>query len=187
MKLTPQLMAAMAGGLLAVVLAVRFLYIPVLARLASQRVTLEVLQGKTTEAQALIAQRSAQEESLKRAQAQSQRLESQVRSQSIARILDRLSQQAKAHQLELTIVQEPVLEGTGGVVRFGPGLSLQEVPLRLQLQGRFRQVGEFLSGLRDAPFLAAVKQADIAKPSEPSGSILTTEILLAVYLPEQPV
>lgn len=184
MQRIPQHVWMAGGGLVAAVLAVRFLYMPALDRLNSQRTRLEALQMKTADAEALMSQRAAHEEALKRAQSQSLGLEQRVH-HSTARILDRLSQQAKSHQLELTVVQEPVLDGAAQALRFGPGLTLQEVPLRLHLYGRFRQVGEFLGGLREAPFLAAVKQVDMVKPAEQTGS-LTTEVMIGVYLAEQP-
>ena len=180
-----QLLLISSAGLAAAVLAARFLFMPVFARIGAQRATLRDLTVKAEDAAGLIAQQPAHERALAQAEQRGRGLDSRVRGQSIARILDALGQQAREHHLELTVVQDAMPSEAAHLVRFGPDLVLREVPLRLQLQGRYRQVGEFLGALREAPFLAIVKQADIARPAEGTGS-LKTELALAVYIAEQP-
>ena len=170
-------------GVAVALVAVRVLAQPAVAYIGWQRAALGELRAKAAEAATLVPQRAAHEDALQRAQDRSQSLEARVRDQSVARILETLSHEAKAHYLELTVVQESAPDAER-VVRFGPHLALREVPLRLHLRGRYRQVGEFLGALRAAPFLAAVREAEIVKSAEQFGQ-LTTDLQLVVYLADK--
>ena len=176
--------ALTASGLAAALVTIRFLLVPAISAIGRQQATLRELRAKAADAAVLIPQQAQLEERRQHAQQRRDVLEARVRDQSVARILDTLGQEAKAHHLELSVVQEAVLADAGRVVQFGPDLIVREVPLRLQLRGRYRQVGEFLGALRAAPFLAAVRQAEIAKSTEPSGPLIT-ESQLVVYLADR--
>ena len=178
-----QQIALSVGGVVVALVAMRLLAQPAVAYIGRQRAALGELRAKAAEAAMLVPQRAALEGGLQRAQDRSQSLEARVRDQSVATILEALSREAKAHYLELTVVQESAPD-VERVVRFGPHLALREVPLRVHLRGRYRQVGEFLGALRAAPFLAAVREAEIVKSVEQFGQ-LTADLQLVVYLADK--
>ena len=170
------------GGVLLGVLAVRFLFLPVVAVIGERRASLQALAVKAADASILVAQRSTHEQALRQAEQRCAVLDAQVRNQSVARILDALGQRAKAHRLELSVVQEHAAQELPRTVALGPELTVREVPLRVQLRGRYRQVAEFLGSLREAPFLATVQELTMTHPDETAQ--LKTDLLLAVYLAE---
>lgn len=175
------------GGLLALLLLVRFLYLPVIARIGEQRAILTDLRVKTSDANVLIGQRPHHEATLHALRRRYRALvENRLGTdQSVARVLDALSQEAKGHRLELAATQATAAEATQHFMTLGQGMTLREVPLALQLSGRYRKVGEFLGGLREAPFIASVEQVTLTRPQADS-SKLKTDVILAVYLPAAP-
>jgi Tfp pilus assembly protein PilO len=66
----------------------------------------------------------------------------------------------------------------------GEGLTLREVPLTLQLTGRYRHIGEFLAGLAEEPFAVAVRSLTMAR-AETSRTQVRAELLLMVYLADK--
>ena len=174
------------GALLVAVLLVRFVYLPVLAQIGERQAALCDLRVKIADAHVLISQRQAYEAALQEVRKRYRALvEHRVGAeQSVARVLDALSEEAKAHRLELVATQPQTVEGEQHLLALGQGLVLREVPLTLQLSGRYRQVGEFLGALRDASFIASVQKLTLAK-AEANSSKLRADISLAVYLPER--
>ena len=176
-----------AVALATLVLAVRYLYLPVVGRIGEQRVQLNVLAVKVADAQVLAELLPKHEAALREADTRYRALESRVGDgQSIARILDGLGKWAKDHRLEVVAVQprsaetpEPPL-----LVASGPQLRLRAVPLTLRLKGRYRQLGEFLGKLTDAPFVGTVRRLAIHQPSSDSAQ-LEADVVLAVYLKER--
>ena len=184
--LRAQLMLGVTGAAVILVLAIRFLYLPALGRIGERRTTIQGLKVKMADAQALAAQRPAYEAALQDAEQRYQALEHRVgNGQSVGKILELLGAQAKTHRLELTVVQPaPDQLQAARAVTLGPELTLREVPLTLQVSGRFRQIGEFLGGLQEAPFLSSVRTLTMAKPQAES-SLLRAELVLTVYVAER--
>lgn len=181
-----RMLASAAGIGLAVVLVACFVAMPVLKRLARQWQTLRTLEAQLAEARRM-------DTALPGLQARVQDLQSRYHDvkerigdgQSTARILEILSEQARAAGVELTAVQPRVGEDEQRVLAVGANLSLREQPLRLQITGRYRQLGEFLGRLPEASFLGSVRNLHIVKPS-PGSSRLEAELVLAVYVSERP-
>ena len=177
-----QLALAIAGGLTGVVLLARFLYIPLWGQLAQRQATLKSLHVKIADARLFMERLPIEEAALKDAEARRQALERRIgHGQSLARILEQLGQQARARHLELVSVQPRAGEREDHTVTLGPELALREVPLTLQVTGRYRQMGEFLGELPKAPYVAAVKSLHMTRP-DPDSPKLNADIVLAVYL-----
>ena len=178
-----QLFLGGAGGVLALTFAARFLFVPALAAIGARRATLRDLEVKTADAGVLISQLPQHQAALEQAQ-ESYRavVERRVgQGQSVARILDTLSRDAKAQRLELVTVQPRAGENEKRLVVLGPELTVSEVPLTLQVTGRYRSLGEFLGKLPDAPFLSSVRQLTVTKPNTVRAE-LRADLVLAVYL-----
>ena len=180
-----QVLLGATGALLLAVLCVRFVYLPVWARINERRARLQDLTVKVADAQVLIAQRPAQAATLDEARTRYRELEARFgEGPSVATILETLGAQAKEHKLELVAIQ-PRSETKGQrVVVFGPELKVREVPLTLQLTGRYQHVGEFLGALPRCPFFTLVRALTLAKPDTDVGQ-LTANLELAVYLVER--
>ncbi len=177
-----QLVLAIAGGLTGAVLVARFLYIPLWGQLAQQQAVLKSLRVKIADARFFMERLPIEEAALKDAEARRQALEHRIgHGQSLARILEQLGQQARAHHLELGSVQPRAGERDDHSVTLGPELTLREVPLTLEVTGRYRQIGEFLGELPEAPYVAAVKTLHMSRPA-PESPKLKADIVLAVYV-----
>jgi Tfp pilus assembly protein PilO len=172
---------AVTGLLLLSVWVVRYLYLPVIARIGSQRAELHALSVKVADADVLAAALPDYKAALGQAESRYQALERRVAGQSVARILDELGRWAKSHKLEVVAVQPRPETGTSAILEAGQKLRLRELPLTLKLRGRYRQVGEFLAKLPDAPFFGTVRQLNIRQPISESAS-LEVDMVLAVYL-----
>ena len=173
------------AALVALVLLVRFVYLPVVARIGERRASLTDLRVKTADAHLLASRLSDEERALTEAQAQHRALERRVgEGQSMARILETLGQQAKDRRLELVAVQPKEGESEPLTLRLGSALTLHEVPLRLQLTGRYRQIGEFLGELIHTPFISSIKELKTRKP-EADSATLQADLVLAVYLNQE--
>lgn len=172
------------GGLAGLALC-RALYLPLLARIGSQRTQLRDLHVKIVDAQELTKRLPLEEETLGQAQARYRALERRVASgQSVARMLETLKLQAQNHGLELTAAQPRTETQTAALITAAPGLAFREVPLTLRLAGRYRQLGEFLGELSAAPLIAFVKQLTVSKPQADNPQ-LQAELLVALYAPER--
>lgn len=181
-----KLFLGVTGGLLALVWIVRFLYLPVLSRLGAARAALRDLTVKIGDAQGLTQQLPAQRAALEQARGAYKAMYGRVGDgQSVARILEELSEEAKGQRLELVAVQPRSSEEEQGVLVVGPDLALREVALTLQLKGRYQQMGEFLSRFPEAPFLASVRTLRMRKPQADSAQ-LEAELDLVVYLVDRP-
>ena len=174
---------AVTGALVLSVWLVRYLYLPVMARIGTQRAELRALSVKTADADVLTSALPNYQVALGEAESRYQVLEKRVTGQSLARILDELGRWAKNHKLEVVAVQPRPEAGSDVILEPGPKLRLRELPLTLKLRGRYRQVGEFLAKLPDAPFFATVRQLQIRQPISESAQ-LDVDMVLAVYLNE---
>ena len=172
------LVLASAGALL----LLRVVYLPLLAGIGHRYARLQEVRVKIADVRVLKEQQPTQQKALAQMKARQQTLQHQVgEGQSVARILETLSQQAKRHRLELVAVQPPAEEEAPRRVSVGPDMTLRELPLSVQLIGRYRQVGEFLGELYHAPFLSSVRQVMIAKP-QADRAIIQADLALVVYL-----
>ena len=171
------------AALVVLVLLVRFVYLPVVARIGERRASLTDLRVKTADAHLLASRLPDEECALTEAQARYGALERRIgEGQSVARILETLGQQVKDQRLELVAVQpREEDQAASRTLTVGPALTLHEVPLRLQLTGRYRQIGEFLGGLSHTPFMSSVRELRMRKP-EADSAILQADLVLAVYL-----
>ena len=188
-KLSPQqqLLVAIPVGALAVVCVIRVLYLPLLARINDQQALLRDLKVKATDADLLVSQRSAKDATFTQVQQAFRALEARLgRAESLASILEQLGRHAKDHRLELVAVQPKANTDTARVVTLGPQLQVRQVPLTLQLTGRYRSIGEFLAELPREPFLSSIQRIAITKP-QADRAPLTADVALAVYLAERGV
>ena len=180
--LRQQLVLGAAGTVLALVLQVRFLLMPGVARLRESRGALQELQAAIASTGALVSRLPKEQAALQDVQGRSRALASRVgERQSVARILETLSRQAKAGQLELVTMQPRAGEGGKRLLSFGPELTLSEAPLTLQVTGRYQALGEFLGRLSDAPFLSSVRTLTVTKP-DAARPELRADLVLVVYL-----
>ena len=187
-KLTPRYrqLLGITGGLVLTVWAVRFLYLPVLGGIADRRTRLRDLAVKIEDARILTAQLPQQQTALQQATVMFQSAHGRVgEGQSVARILEQLSLQAKAYQLELAAAQPRTADHQAPAIVMGPELALREVPLTLQLKGRYQSMGEFLGWIADGPFVASVRKVSIRKLQADSTQ-LEADVVLAAYLAERP-
>ena len=187
-KLTPraQLLLGVTGGLVLTMWAIRFLYLPLLGGIAGRRARLNDLAVKIEDARVLTAQLPQQQAALQQAMAAFQSVHGRVgESQSVARILEQLGLQATSYQMELAATQPRAADDHTPPIVMGPELVLREVPLTLQLKGRYQSVGEFLGWIADGPFVASVKKVFIHKPQAESTQ-LEADVILATYLAERP-
>lgn len=179
-----KLLLGISAACVAMILLVRFLYVPIVAKIGEHRAGLTDLRVKSADARLLSERLPQEERALTQVREQYHALETRVgHGQSVARILETLSQQAKDHRLELALVQPREEDDEQRVTPLGPHLSLREVPLTLQLTGRYRQVGEFLGKLPDVPFIGSVQELKVTKPDATSAQ-LRADLVLAVYLAE---
>lgn len=176
----------LTGGLAALILAVRFVYLPVFGAVGEKRATLLELKTKVADTTVLAARLPQEEAALAQAQKEYQAFLQRIgEEQSVARILDLLGKQAAGYRLQIVLLQQRADEGAPPrTLTLGPQLTLREVPLTLKLTGRYRQFGEFLGTLAEAPFIAAVKDVKLArvKAGEPD---LEADMVLAVYVADR--
>ena len=180
-----QLLLGVTGAMVVAVWLVRFLYLPVIARIHARQAELKDLRVKIIDMQGLAERLSSQEAALQEARERHKTLESRVgREQSVPRVLDAIGQLAKGHQLELIAVQPRANEQEASVITVGSGLILEEIPLSLQLKGRYRHLAEFLGGLSQAPFLSSVREL-MVKKLQPESPQLQADLVLVVYIAER--
>ena len=177
--------AAAWVALILLILLLVGLDLRLIAQIGQRRDALKALRAKVAEARLRSAQLPIEEVALARAQERyhdvALRLEG---GGSMARILELLHQQAKAHRVELVAVQPRTQERQARPVILGPDVTLREVPLTLNVSGRYRHIGEFLGELASAPYLASVRTLHLAK-SEGEGLRLSADLVLAVYLADR--
>ena len=174
-------LAGLTGALVVLVLAARFLYVPAMARVSRNRAALQDLKVKITDAHVLTEQLPQQQSALEDAQQRHRTMFGRVGDgQSVARILEQLSALAKSQRVELATIQ-PRADEEPRLVAMTPGLTMREIPLRLQLKGRYQQVGDFLGRLPTAPFIASVRQCAMKKPDTESAQ-LEAELVIGVYV-----
>lgn len=172
------------GAILAGALLARFVYLPLTWQIRDRRAMVEVLRLKLADAQVAIAR-------LPQSTAERQRLEAQYRAltgrmtrgESLVRILERLSQQAKAHRVGMAVVKSHADDAASRMLTLGSMVTLHETPLALQLTGRYRPIAEFLGGLAEAPLLSTVRTVTITKPDAANATV-RADVTLAVYVAE---
>ena len=180
-----QVILAVGGAVALLVMVVAMVDVPLCGRIGRQLTTLKDLRVKIADAKVLVQQLPEQEAASRASEERYRAMASRVGSgQSVARILETLSLQAKEHHLEYEAVQPPADEEDQRRFTVGPTLALREVPLTLQLAGRYRQLGEFLAELPNAPYLASLKQLTVSRPASDSLK-LRADLLLTVYLAEE--
>lgn len=181
-----QYLLAGMGALVALVLVVRFLYLPVLARIGRELSRLNDLRVKTADVQTLISQRRQYDAALQDSQAR-YRAFTQTRlgsGLSLARILEALNQEAKDHRVQVEASQPHADEGESRLIPFWQDIAIREVLLTVEVTGRYRHISEWLGDFSKAPFMVSVRQLTMAKPQADS-SKLRADLTLAVYLPER--
>lgn len=177
-----KLLAGGVGAALLVLGAVRVIYLPVLARIGERRAALQELTVKIAEGTILIESATAHEAALQELQARSRALEGRLSDeQSLATVLETIAGQANAYRLELVAVQPRTDVHGQQPLALGPDLRVRAIPLSLQVTGRYRQVGEFLAALHEAPFLVSVRKVTMTRQQEGSAA-LQGDVELAVYL-----
>jgi Tfp pilus assembly protein PilO len=176
---------AATGGLCVVLVLVRFLYLPVVAQIRERRVALQELQVKMADVQRVTEELPNQEAAVRKAQERYRLFHDRLgKGQSVARVLEELDALAKEKRLQLITTQSSVEEGSERLVTLGPDIVLREIPLTMQLTGRYRQVAEFLGELDEAPFMATVQRLSLTKPDREE-SRLKADTTLTVYLADR--
>ena len=179
-----QLTGVSAAGVVVLLLAVRFLYVPLWGAIGQSRARLVDLRVKTADARELAQRLPSQEAAVAEAQRRydqaSQRFGS---ADALGKVLELLRQYAQGRRVELAVVQERGDEAGERLVPLGTQVSLREVPMRFQITGRYRQIGEFLGDLQRAPFVSLVKQLSLSKAD---AGKLHAEMVLAIYLAKSP-
>lgn len=178
-----QMLLLGAGGVAAAVLLLRFVYLPLWGQVSQRAAQLRDLQVKIADAR-IVSERLADQDGLLRKTRERYEL---VRNrigdeQSVGRILEALNRQAVDQQLEVLAMQPGGDGRTPERLPLNSTLALREAPVLLRLQGRYRNLGEFLGQLSDAPFLASVRELEL-KPAA-SGSQLEARLVLSVYVTE---
>ena len=172
--------------LLASVLVLRFLCLPLIGRISMLRARLQEVGMQIADGAALASQASTHDAVLAQAQQQYAALTNRLGAEaSLARVLETFKLQAQEHRVALTTTQPRAAEAAPRMVTLGEGMTLREVPLTLQLTGRYRHIGEFLALLSDEPFAVAVRSLKMAQ-AEGSRTQLRAELLLMVYLTDTP-
>ena len=165
--------------------SVRFLYLPVIARIRHQHAAFQDLQVKMADVERVKEELPKQEIALHALQGRYQLLYTRFGNhQSIARILEGLDSLAKTKRLQLVAKQSVADQSTEQLIHLGPEIALHEIPLSIQLIGRYRQIAEFLGELDTAPFVASVKHLSLIKPGG-ENTRLQADLVLAVYVAEQ--
>lgn len=173
------------GSLCVLLLLLRFCYLPVIFRIGERRAALQELRVKMVDVQRVRVDLPKQEAALRRAEERYRTLEKRLgHGQSVARILEELNELAKHKRVQLVATQSSIDEREGRLVTLGPDMILREVPLTVQLTGRYRQMAEFLGALDDAPFIASVQRLHMTK-AQRDGYTLQADLALAVYLAER--
>jgi Tfp pilus assembly protein PilO len=180
-----QVILAAAGASVVVLLVARFVYLPAIGLLNDRRTTLKELRVKIADAQLLISQLPAEQAALAQAQERYRHVENWIGSgDSLARILEALSAQAKRHRLEVAVVQPPTEEQGSVLIPLGADQKLRQVPLKVTLKGRYWQIGDFLGELTSVPFLSSVQSFTMTRP-DPTSARLQADLDLAVYLDQR--
>ena len=179
---TQRLSAAACSLVIGAVLLASFIYVPLCASLNRQRADLKALHVQVANARVMATQLAAEELALAETQQRRQTLQRRIGSgQSVARVLETLSQQAKMHRLELVATQPRADESKARNVSLGSGIVLTEIPLTIQLTGRYRNLGEFLAEVPQAPYAASIKSLTLVRPAIESPKV-QADLILAIYL-----
>ena len=113
-----------------------------------------------------------------------QRLEQRHVESSLAMVVDSIGEQARRHRLELTGLQPNASSAAMEPVALPTGLTLKPMPMTIQLQGRYRQIAEFLQAVTHESFLASVTSCHLT-PKQERPATLIADVTLIVYLAPQ--
>ena len=173
------LVAILVGG------ALRLLCVPAWVRLGARGAELRDLQAQVAQARQVAAELPLQQAALRDEQARYENLERRIRGgQSVARVLETLSAQAKQDGVELVALQPHADAQVMPVMMLGPSMRFRGVPLTLQLTGRYRALGEFLGTLPQSPLFATVHRLTMTR-LEAGSPRLRAELEMTLYLPQQ--
>jgi len=187
LELRHQLVLGITGLSVTLVLLVRFVYLPVIGQIRERMATWHDLRVKLADAKGLLPKVPAQEVAFQQVKAKASALQIRLgNGQALARILDALRARAQDLNLEFSATQSPPEGAPGNVMSLGPGFALREVPLELTVSGRYRNLGEFLGTLHDAPFIAAVQSLSVKSLPEDHPQ-LEARVNLAIYLAKEPL
>jgi Tfp pilus assembly protein PilO len=184
MKLHLQPAVGVAVALALTLIAVRLLLLPVVERIGMQRDAARQLRRSIEEAQMVSLELAARRDAFRRATDRMAEIESRIgKGQALARVLDTLRSQAtRCHvMMSATQLAENQDQTLAPPIPLAAELRLQEVPVSVTLAGRYRQLGEFLAALTDAPFLSEVRSLTIKRKAD-RGSQLEAQMELVVYL-----
>ena len=158
---------SITGLLMVLVLLVRWVYLPVIGQIRERRVAVQDLRVKIADAKELLPKLPAQEAAFQQAKQRFETLQIRLgNAQALANILDTLRTQAERLHLEFSATQLPYEEEAQGVIRLGAGLALREVPVTLTLIGRYRNLGELLGSLAEAPVVGAIDTLSVGSKPE---------------------
>ena len=172
---------AVTMAALLLIAAVRWGYLPLLSQIAQRRSAIHTLRVRLSDSEQLIGRLAEREAALERAKAASAAMEQRIGAgQPLARVLEAIGVRAKERHVELTSVQPGKI---GRWLQIDPVASFREVPVTMELTGRYRMLGEFLGDLTGMPALASVRSIRIMRSPE-AGGALRAELVLSVYLAE---
>jgi len=173
----------LVGGCIGLVAMTVFVYVPLIEEIGQQKEMLQEITVKIANAKILNERLPKAEEKLQQAQERYRHIQRLIgKKASMARVLETLNVSAQEHHLELVAIQ-PRTNGEQPVIQFGSNLIARQIPIHLQLTGRFRSIAEFLGTLPDAPFLAFLNELTMRK-TQGGGNEIESEMSLIVLLGE---
>ncbi len=181
----PQLpLIRMVGAGLAVVMMGGFIARPMVLRIQHQRAVLAELRAQHAMAQALVDEQDRYDTALQERQAQYQTLQQRWRTvTSMAGVIETLTALAKSAHVELLAAESHRGTAPPAVIQVGPDLVVREVPLTLEVSGRYRQLGDFLGRLHGAPCVTSLRGMGLARQSSGPARV-KMQLLVLVYLAE---
>lgn len=184
LKVSVQPVVGLAVALALSLIAVRWLLVPIVDRIGMQRAAMQELRRSIEEARMVSLELAARRDAFRRATDRVAEIEARIgKGQALARVLDTLRTEAGRCHVVMSATQ--LAEGQGQTlappIPLAPELRLQEVPVSVTLTGRYRQLGEFLAALTDAPFLSEVRSLSIKRKAD-RASQLEAQMKLIVYL-----
>jgi Tfp pilus assembly protein PilO len=180
-----KMLAAATGLPVVMALLVWLLYLPLVSRIGAHREALKNLGEKIAEARRSAQLLESKEEAMRQARARYLALERRIGDgQSLARILESLHLLAAEDRLAVVAVQPKRVESEQRELTLGAGITLQEIPLTLELEGRYRQLVRFFEKLPQASLIASIHQLRVTGPKA-GHAPLRAEVTLAVYLAKQ--
>ena len=173
---------AATAGLSVLLMAGRLVYLPVIATIRDRHVALTELRVKMADVHRITEELPRQKLAVRKITERYAVLQRRLgQGQSVARILEQLNGVAKSKRVQLIATQSSAEQVTERNVNIGSEITLREIPLAVQVTGRYRQVAEFLGALDEAPFVASVRRLSLTRP-ERENPQLHADLLVAVYI-----